>query len=147
MILVDSNLLLYAKFADVPHHAVAGRWLEEQLSSPGRVGIPWQSFLAFLRLSTNARIFARALSTHGAWHQVSEWLSHPRVWIPEPTEEHALVLGKLLAETHATGNLVPDAHLAALAIEHGLTLCSADSDFARFPRLDWFNPLAPNARE
>lgn len=141
MILIDSNLLLYAKFDDVPQNRVARPWLEEQLSSPGRVGIPWQSLLAFIRLSTSGRIFARPLSLHAAWQQTVEWLSNRRVWIPEATEDHAVVLGKLLAATHATGNLVTDAHLAALAIEHGLMLCSADGDFARFPGVDWFNPL------
>jgi uncharacterized protein len=143
VILIDANLLLYAKYADVPQHPGAGKWLQQQLGSPGRVGIPWLSFLAFLRIGTNARVFARPMSIHDAWQQVIEWISHPRVWIPEPTADHAVILGKLLAETRASGNLVTDAHLAALAIEHGLTLCSADSDFARFPRLDWFNPLAP----
>lgn len=147
MILVDANILLYAKFADFEQHRVASEWFEEQLNSPGKVGIPWPSSLAFLRLATNARMFARPLSTQAAWQQVLEWLMQRRVWVPEPTDEHPIILGKLLGATHATGNLVPDAHLAALAIEHGLTLCSADSDFARFPRLEWFNPLAPGARE
>lgn len=142
MILIDANLLLYAKFADFPQHAAAREWLEEQLNSPGKVGIPWQSSLAFLRLATNARVFSNPLSTRAAWQQVVDWLSHPRVWIPEPTEEHPTTLGALLGDTHATGNLVPDAHLAAIAIEHGLTLCSADADFARFPRVEWRNPLA-----
>jgi toxin-antitoxin system PIN domain toxin len=143
VILIDANLLLYAKFDDVPENRVVRPWLEEQLSSPGRIGIPWQSLLAFIRLSTNGRIFARPLSLQGAWHQTLEWLSNRRVWIPEATEDHVVVLGKLLEATHATGNLVMDAHLAALAIEHGLTLCSADADFARFSGVDWFNPLAP----
>jgi toxin-antitoxin system PIN domain toxin len=147
VILIDSNILLYSKFEDVPQNRMAHAWLEDQLNSPGRVGIPWQSMLAFLRLGTNGRIFTRALTLEAAWQQVVEWLSNRRVWIPEPTEDHVLVLGKLLEATHATGNLVPDAHLAALAIEHGLTLCSADSDFARFPGVDWLNPLAPGARE
>jgi len=78
-----------------------------------------------------------------AWHQVTEWLEHPRVWIPEPGADHALILGSLLDRAHAAGNLVPDAHLAAIAIEHGLTVCSADADFARFPGVSWMNPLTP----
>jgi len=77
-----------------------------------------------------------------AWKQVSHWLDGEPVWIPLPTERHAEVLGKLLAEPGVHGNLVPDAHLAALAIEHGLTLCSTDGDFARFRGLKWLNPLA-----
>jgi uncharacterized protein len=81
------------------------------------------------------------LGIRAAWQQVTEWLDQPRVWIPEPTADHALVLGRLLGQVQATGNIVPDAHLAAIAIEHGLTICSADSDFARFPGLEWRNPL------
>lgn len=141
MILLDANLLLYAKFSDLPQNARARSWLEERLRSPGRVGIPWQTSVAFLRLATSARLFARPLGIGAAWNQVTEWLNHPHVWIPEPTEDHPLVLGQLLSRVHATGNLVPDAHLAAMAIEHGLTVCSADSDFARFPGIDWINPL------
>ena len=145
MILVDSNLLVYAKFSDMPQHAQARGWLEAQLRSPGRVGIPWQTSLAFLRLATNPRLFGKPLSISAAWLQVSEWLDHPRVWIPEPTEDHQAVLGRILEATQSTGNLVPDANLAAIAIEHGLTVCSADSDFARFECVDWINPLKSEA--
>jgi toxin-antitoxin system PIN domain toxin len=141
VILIDANLLIYAKFSDLPQHIRARRWLEAQMDAPGRVGIPWQSSLAFLRLATNPRLFGRPLGIRAAWQQVSEWLEHPRVWIPEPTEDHPGVLGRILGQAQATGNLVPDAHLAALAIEHGLTVCSADSDFARFSGLEWVNPI------
>jgi toxin-antitoxin system PIN domain toxin len=142
LIAIDANLLIYAKFSDLPQHPRALPWLEEVLNSPGRVGLPWPSLLAFLRLATNARLFREPLTINGAWDQVDEWLGVARVWIPQPTEHHGKILADLLTRTQATGNLVPDAHLAALAIEHGLTLCSADADFARFPGLDWFNPLA-----
>ncbi len=142
MILVDANLLVYAKFADLPQHPPARRWLEEQLNSRVRLGLPWASAVAFLRLATNPRLFGRPLEMGAAWAQVAEWLRHPRVWVPQPTDEHAVVLGELLEATRATANLVPDAHLAAIAIQHGLTLCSADSDYARFPGLKWSNPLA-----
>ncbi len=98
--------------------------------------------MAFLRLATNPRLFGRPLPAAAAWAQVAEWLEHPRVWIPQPTDEHGAVLGELLERSRASANLVPDAHLAAIAIQHGLTLCSADSDFARFPGLKWTNPLA-----
>lgn len=141
MILVDANLLVYAKFTDLPQHPKARVWLEEQLNSPGRFGLPWASSLAFLRLSTHPRLFAQPLAVTDAWEQVEEWLGHPRVWVPQPTEEHATVLGELLPAARASANLVPDAHLAALAIEHGLTLYSSDSDFARFSALTWINPL------
>jgi uncharacterized protein len=140
-ILIDANLLIYAKFSDLPQHVQARNWLEDQMSSPGRVGIPWQSSLAFLRLATNSRMFARLLGIRAAWRQVAEWLDHPRVWIPEPTEDHAAVLGQILVQAQVKGDLVPDANLAALAIEHGLTVCSADSDFARFPGVTWLNPI------
>lgn len=142
MILVDANLLVYAKFSDLPQHPAARRWLEEQLNSRVRVGLPWATVVAFLRLGTNPRLFGRPLRVGAAWDQVDEWLRHPRVWVPQPTEEHAGVLGELLAASRASANLVPDAHLAAIAIQHGLTLCSADSDFARFPGLKWLDPLA-----
>jgi hypothetical protein len=77
-----------------------------------------------------------------AWQRVSAWLACNVVWIPQPTDRHAEVLGALLSESGIHGNLVPDAHLAALAIEHGLTLCSTDGDFARFGKLKALNPLA-----
>jgi toxin-antitoxin system PIN domain toxin len=144
VILLDANLLIYAKFEDLPQHARARTWLEEQLNSARRVGIPWQSSLAFMRLSTNARIFGRPLGIRAAWRQVQDWLEHQHVWIPEPTDSHPEVLGKLLERAQVSGNLVPDAHLAAIAIEHGLTVCSADADFARFPGVDWLNPIEPN---
>ena len=91
---------------------------------------------------TNRRVFVRALSTGEAWSQVVDWLGCEAVWIPQPTERHPGILGQLLALPGIRAELVPDAHLAALAIEHGLTLCSTDGDFARFPGLRWENPLA-----
>jgi len=133
--LVDANESLYSQFVDFPQRVATRTWLESEMNSRGRVGIPWQSTLAFLRLSTNPRIFRRPLDVVAAWQKVTEWLEHPRVWIPEPGGGHAAILGPLLERARASANLVPDAHLAALAIEHGLTLCSADSDFARFPGL------------
>lgn len=141
MILVDSNLLLYAKFSDFPQHARSRSWLEGQLGARGKVGIPWHSSIAFLRLATNPRVFERPLSVDVAWEQVKEWLDHPTVWIPEPTENHRQILGELLIQANATGNLIQDAYLAAIAIEHGLTVCSADADFARFPGVSWVNPI------
>jgi toxin-antitoxin system PIN domain toxin len=97
--------------------------------------------LGFLRISTNPRAFGRPLTALQAWQQVLAWLATGPAWIPQPTEHHADVLGELLTLPGVYGNLVPDAHLAALAIEHGLTLCSTDGDFARFPGLRWQNPL------
>ena len=141
MILIDANLLLYAKVKDYPRHQQARRWLEDQLNSGNQVGLPWPTLLAFIRIGTNPKAFDRPLSIRDAWCQVSEWLALPTVWIPLPTDRHAAILGDLLQDAEAVANLVPDAHLAALAIEHGLTLQSTDGDFARFPQLQWQNPL------
>lgn len=142
MILLDVNILLYATNNTVGQHAAAREWLDRQLSDMRRVGLPWATLLAFLRLSTSARVAQRPLTMVSAWENVTQWLECEPVWIPLPTERHAEVLGKLLAEPGVHNNLVPDAHLAALAIEHGLTLCSTDGDFARFRELNWVNPLA-----
>jgi toxin-antitoxin system PIN domain toxin len=142
VILVDVNLLLYATNGASSQHAAAREWLDAQLKSAAPMGLPWMSLLAFLRLTTNQRAFPHALSMADAWQQVTAWLDCDTVWTPQPTERHAEVLGQLLSLPGVHGNLVPDAHLAALAIEHGLMLCSTDGDFARFPGLRWSNPLA-----
>ena len=141
MILVDANLLVYAHASTFPQHERAREWLDTQLSGPTPVGLPWPSLLAFLRLVTNARVFEHPASVGDTWQQVTAWLACDSVWVPQPTERHAEVLGDLLSRTGAQANLVPDAHLAALAIEHGLLLCSADGDFGRFPTIRWQNPL------
>lgn len=142
MILVDANLLLYAHVSSLPQHAASRAWLERTLNETARVGLPWQSLTAFVRIATNPRVFERPEGVAEAWSQVELWLDCPSVWIPVPTERHREVFGSLLCAAGATGNLVPDAHLAAIAVEHGLTLCSTDCDFARFPGLRWENPLA-----
>lgn len=142
MILVDANLLIYASVPRLPEYQAAREWLDERLAGTAPVGLPWASLLAFLRLVTNPRIFAASVSMAEAWQQVDRWLACDPVWIPEPSERHAELLNKLLALPGVHANLVPDAHLAALAIEHGLTLCSNDGDFARFPDLRWLNPIA-----
>ena len=112
-----------------------------QMQRP-RASLPWPSLLAFLRIVTNPRLFQQPEPMSEAWRQVDAWLGVDVVWIPQATERHGDVLGELLAAATVYGNLVPDAHLAALAIEHGLLLCSADGDFARFPDLRWMNPLS-----
>jgi hypothetical protein len=145
VILVDANLLLYAKLSSFPEHETAHRWLDERLNGVDRVALPWPSLLAFLRLSTNTRLFPRPLSMAAAWQQVRSWLSLETAWTPGPTGAHEDVLGDLLAPGGITPKLVMDAHLAALAIEHGLVLCSADGDFGRFSSLRWHNPLAPTS--
>lgn len=142
MILVDANLLLYAHFDSFPEQPAARDWLDRQLSGYAPVGLPWASLLAFLRIATNPRVFEKPESTLDAWNQVIEWLACEVAWIPQPTERHIGVLARLLALPGVRAKLVPDAHLAALAIEHGLTLCSTDGDFARFSGLRWMNPLS-----
>lgn len=144
MILIDANLLVYARARSFPQHEAAKQWLDARLSGTTAVGLPWPSLLSFLRLVTNPRIFSNPEAISSAWEQVSAWLGSPAAWVPAPTERHAEVLGSLLTTAVTRANLIPDAHLAALAIEHGLTLCSSDGDFARFPGLRWENPLAAN---
>ncbi len=142
LILVDVNILIYAAISDFPEHRGARDWIDRQLNGPARVGLPWPSLLGFLRVVTNPRALVRPLSTKDAWDQVTGWLEAGPVWVPQPTERHTEMLGGLLALPGVRANLVHDAHLAALAIEHGLLLCSTDGDFARFPGLRWQNPLA-----
>lgn len=140
MILLDANLLIYASAPETPQHGPAKAWLDERLNSSARVAMPWPSLLAFMRIVSNPRLFEGA-SLVNAQAQVKAWLNLPSTWIPNPTEEHARILAELL-ESETQHRLVPDAHLAALALEHGLVLCSSDGDFARFRQLRWENPLA-----
>lgn len=142
MILVDANILIYAHVGSFGEHEIARDWLDRQLNGATPVGLPWPSMLAFLRLVTNPRVFDRPEPIADAWRQVRLWLDCEVAWTPRPTERHAELLGQFLALPGLRVDLVPDAHLAALAMEHGLTLCSADGDFARFPGLRWQNPLA-----
>lgn len=142
MILVDANILVYSYVKSVAQHEPARQWLDQQLSGSMPVGLPWVSLLAFLRLVTNPRVFERPESMANAWRQVRHWLACEAAWIPQPTERHVDVLDQLLTLPGLHANLVPDAHLAAIALEHGLTLYSTDGDFARFPKLRWSNPFA-----
>jgi hypothetical protein len=139
--LVDANILLFAVDDTSPFHTAAARWMADRLNGSRRVGLPWQSLGAFLRISTHPRAAERPLSPDEAWAYVEEWLAAEVVWIPQPTERHAQVLGSLVAAYQLRGNLISDAQLAALAVEHGLAICSADTDFARFKEIRWENPL------
>ena len=141
MILVDANLLIYAHSTSMPQHQAARVWLDGQLNGPGPVGLPWPSLLSFLRILSNPRAVPKPSPVAHLWRQVREWLAVENVWIPSPHEHHAEIFGTLISSS-ATSQLIPDAHLAALAIEHNLTLCSTDGDFARFSGLRWENPLA-----
>jgi hypothetical protein len=141
MILLDANLLVYAHVSSLTQHHAARSWLDSRLNGPTPVGLPWPTLLSFVRLVSNPRIFEHPQPISKAWKQVDDWLTCPVAWIPQPTERHREILGSFLTDTLGRSNLVPDAHLAALAIEHGLTLCSTDRDFARFPNLRWEDPL------
>jgi len=145
-VLVDANILLFAVDRTSPFHPAAAHWLTEQLNGARRVGLPWHLLVAFLRISTHPRAAEHPLASAAAWRQVERWLAAEPAWTPLPTERHADVLGRLIAAYDLRGNLISDAHLAALAIEHGLTVCSADTDFARFTEIRWVNPVAPGDR-
>jgi toxin-antitoxin system PIN domain toxin len=142
LILVDVNILIYAHVDLLPQHRAVAVWLDDQLNGISRVGLPWEALIGFLRIVTHPRVFPQPLATSVARRQQTDWLGCPTVWVPRATEQHAKILGRLLAAPGIRANIVHDAHLAALAIEHGLTLCSTDRDFARFPGLRWENPIA-----
>ena len=142
MILLDANLLLFSRDRDNPNFQQANDWLNDRLSELSRVAMPWPSLLAYVRIASNRRIFQKARTAARLWEDVLEWLSLPNVWVPAPTDRHPRILSSLLSDVGHRSDLVPDAHLAALAIEHGLTLCSTDRDFARFEGLRWENPLS-----
>jgi uncharacterized protein len=140
--LIDANLLLFTVNIDSPFHVKARNWLNDQLNGDRRIGISWQALGAFLRIATRQVIFHQPLDPAQAWEQVEVWLANDLVWTPTPTSRHAEVLGGLVKRYQLQGDLIPDAQLAALAIEHGLEICSADTDFARFTEVRWRNPLA-----
>jgi toxin-antitoxin system PIN domain toxin len=142
VIIPDVNLLIYAIDGDSAHQPTARTWLKSVLSGTETVGFPWHSLLGFLRITTNARILATPIPSETALDIVDGWLSQPISTIVHPTHRHAAVLRDLVVLAGLAGDLIPDAHLAALALEHGATLHSADSDFSRFPALKWHNPLA-----
>jgi toxin-antitoxin system PIN domain toxin len=141
VILVDANLLLYAYNRGAPQHERARAWLEDVFSRPEPVRLSWIAVLAFLRIATDARVFARPMSPAEASAAVSAWLALPHVAFLEPGERHWPILEGLLTTAQARGALVMDAHLAALAIEHGTVLCTTDRDFSRFAELRAMNPL------
>jgi toxin-antitoxin system PIN domain toxin len=138
----DVNVLLYGLDASSANHAKARPWLEELLSGTEAVGFTWSVLLAFLRLSTRPQLFTNPLEPAEAFEVVEGWLAQPCAVILNPTERHPAILRGLLEPLGTAGNLTTDAHLAALAIEHGGEVCSADTDFARFRGLRWMNPLA-----
>jgi uncharacterized protein len=142
MILLDANLLIYAVNQDAPLNRKAKPWLESVLSGPDTVGFPWIVLLAFVRLTTRPGLFHRPLPLETAFDLVSAWLDQASATIVHPGPRHLSVLRELLQPLGSAGNLTSDAHLAALAIEHGAELCSTDTDFARFQGLNWRNPFS-----
>lgn len=142
MILVDANLLLYAYMARSEQHAAARAWVEKTFAGPLPVRLAWTTVLAFLRISTNPALSGRPLRMDEAAAVVDEWLAQSAVDILTPGEGHWEILRGLLRSAQVRGALTSDAHLAALAIEHGATLCTCDRDFTRFPNLRTLNPLA-----
>jgi len=142
-VIVDANILLYARNTADPRHDVARTWLEGALNGSTRVGLPWWTLTAFVRIATNARAFPDPLTADDAALQVEEWLDAPRAWIPEPTAQYRDVLTSLLRTHRVSGPLVTDAQLAALAIDHGVPVVSTDADFARFREVEWVDPLGP----
>lgn len=142
MKVVDLNLLLYAVNRDSTYHARARAYVEKLLSGEETVGLPWVVLLGFIRVSTRAGLFPRALTVDQALATIDSWLSQPPVVALHPGENHWQLLKDLLVEAGTAGNLTTDAHLAALAIENGAELVSTDGDFARFRHLRFINPLA-----
>jgi toxin-antitoxin system PIN domain toxin len=145
MILADAAILLYAYNTDAEQHPRAREWLEASLSAPDLFCFAWQTITAFVRIGTNPRAFPKPLSISEATEIVSGWLARPSVTLLVPGERHWRILSELLIQGQAYGPLVMDAHLAALAIEHGATLCTNDRDFSRFSGLRIVNPLLPTA--
>jgi uncharacterized protein len=141
VILVDANLLLYAEDSLSEHHEAARAWWDEQLSGTVPVCLSWPVLKAFIRIGTNARLHQRPLTLKEACERVQSWLDQPCVRLIQPTEEHWKIFQRMLKEGNATGNLVSDAHLAALAVEHNCALQSTDNDFARFKNLKWNDPV------
>lgn len=141
MILVDANVLIYAVDADSPHHVAARRWLEQALSGTSAVGLAWIVILAFLRLTTRPGILRHPLPLERAMAFVDEWLAQPYVVAVVPGEGHWTILRKLLRDSGTAGNLASDAHLAAIALELGASVCSTDADFERFAGVERITPL------
>lgn len=142
MILVDANLLLYAEDSLSEHHEVARTWWDAQLSGSVPVGLCWPVLSAFIRIGTNARLHQRPLTLKEATERVQSWFNQGCVRVVQPTDQHWTLFQQMLRSGSAVGNLVSDAHLAALAVEHNCVLYSTDADFSRFRGLKWKNPVA-----
>jgi toxin-antitoxin system PIN domain toxin len=142
LILVDANILLYAQDSLSSLHQKARLWWDDLLSQSEPVCLCWTVLSAFIRIGTNPRVFEHPLSLEQALARIQSWFDQPCTRVIRPTEQHWTVFQKMLTGGQVVANLVTDAHLAALAIEHGCAIASTDSDFARFPKLKWINPLS-----
>ncbi len=140
--LVDANILLYAADAQSRFHDAARTWIETALNGPRRVGIPWVSLHAFVRIATNPRALQEPLAPGDAWEFVEDWLAAPSTWVPAPGPGHREILGRLIRDLEMRAGMITDAALAAMCVEHGLQIVSADTDFARFREISWINPVA-----
>jgi uncharacterized protein len=140
MKLVDANVLLYAVNSASEHHRASLRWLDNSLSGSDGVGFAWVPLLAFVRLVTKDGLFPSPLSPEAAIGRVTDWVSAPSAALMNPTPRHAEILTRMLADVGTGGNLVNDAHLAALAVEHRSDIVSYDSDFGRFEGIRWHRP-------
>jgi toxin-antitoxin system PIN domain toxin len=138
----DVNILIYAHDRSSPVHSRAHAWWEDRLNGSRLIGLSWMVLLGFIRVSTNSRIYRQPRSVDEILTFIENWLTLPHVEIVEPSERHLEILSGFLRRLGTAGNLTPDAHLAALAVERGLILQTTDGDFARFPGLKWRNPLA-----
>lgn len=141
--LLDATVLLYAIDSGSPHHKRARTWLTDALNGDRRVAVPWQTIGTFVRIATHPRVNRNPLTGEEAHDFVREWLDVPVTWVPPATDRTVRLFGGLVERYHLTANAIPDAQLAALPIEHGLTVVSADNDFARFDEIAWLDPLQP----
>lgn len=140
--ILDANVLLYAVDSSSSYHARAAQWLTETLRSGVRIGLPWHTLGAFLRIGTHPRVLDSPMTADDAQAFVDRWLALETVWVPPATDNTARIYAGLARRYRVTGNLVPDAQLAALAIEYGVSVASGDTDFARFTEVQWINPFA-----
>lgn len=141
MIIPDLNLLIYAYNADAPRHHAARAWWEGLMNGRVTVGIPWAISCGFVRLMTHPRLLETPMKPQIAIEHVASWFECSQVRVLNPSRRHLIVLGELLQSAGIGGNLVTDGHLAALAIEHQGEIHSNDTDFSRFPGLNWRDPL------
>jgi len=145
MILCDANVLLYAYDSHAQQHLRCRDWFVQRLNGAEPIGLPWQTLLAFVRIATNARVYAHPLTTDSACRLVAAWLGRPQACIPAPGERYWSILQTQLTESRVAGPMVTDAALAALAMELGATLCTTDRDFRRFDGLKLFDPMSTRA--